>query len=369
MANETNGSTRLLELDVVKTLSLFFMILVHVGENLFSKRWEYKEFCPTNTLWQLFDGWSTVLAPALFMFAMGATMNLARNQEPRHWFSRAWKLIVAWFLLKAAYAYPLASRFAASVELSPWMYSVGLVLVSDIFFFAGAFFIYWGCLRAWRVPYWAIGLISLVIFIVGQFLFFPSEDVVWMSIMGNFTDSEDTTFPFVNWVLHPLLGMAWSALLLKAVNREKVYRIGLIASALVLLGGFAHLLFKYFGTGEVAIPNLDDAYVATPYTLIASFTFFVFFACLFYYILKARVFAFLGKACNFISVRLTDIYCIQWMIIPWLAYLLPVPADGTKATVPEVLGWTFLIFGASIFISWPLNRKTFARLWSCFRKG
>lgn len=345
------------ELDLVKTLAIFLMILTHVGEVCFSCAWEDKAFCLASGPWQIFDSWSTILAPALFMFSMGVVLNFTHHRDPKQWISRGWKLVLIWFVLKASYSYPLGLRHASGEEgLSVLQFVFRTCLYSDILFFAGTFFVFLGVLRKLRVPYWAIGTLSVAMFCAGQFIHIEPPTMYLQAFMGNFVSTPYTAFPFLHWSIHPLLGFAWGYFLFKARDRDRFYLISLMATLPVLIGIVGWYLLSVSTTGHVPVLNVLSAYIVKPGTLAASFAIFVFLCSAFHYLMLAVEDSFFAKACHFIAVRLTIIYCLQWLIIPNFAVFLPKWSEGYVASPLVMLGMAAAVYAVSIALAEPVRR-------------
>ena len=166
--NESN-SMRLSNLDMIKVLAIFMMVMEHVCEVFFSYVWEDKAFCPATGVWSVVDGWATVLSPAFFMFSMGVAINFSRRSVPGLWIRRGLKLFLTWFLLKAAYCL-VAVRHLPAHEVTAWQFCVEYIFFSDILCFAGLFFVFMGLLRKLNVPKTVIALLSLGLFAAGQFI-------------------------------------------------------------------------------------------------------------------------------------------------------------------------------------------------------
>jgi len=356
MNNEQNTSTRLACLDAIKTLAIFLMVMTHVGEILFSYRWEDKGFCPQTGAWQIFESWTTILAPALFMFSMGVSFVLSRRREPGQWIVRGLKLILTWFLLKASYCL-VAIRHMCAEDLTVGQYLVRTVFYSDILCFAGLFLVFVGILRKLRVPKAVIGLIALGMFCAGQFIYVEPTSVFLQAITGLIVSSPVTAFPLFHWALHPLLGLVWGYWLINSKNRDKFCAFSMCAAVPVMLGIVGWYLMSLVKTG--ALPKMDlveSAYVVNPGVLISAFAIFVFLCSAFHFLMKKAANTSFGRSCGFIASRLTVIYCIQWVVIPCIDTFLPMWPEGTVFSPVLIVGCAAVIYAFCVAIAEPVRR-------------
>lgn len=362
MHDNSNSSLRLLELDIVKTVAIFLMVMTHVGEIFFSYVWEDKAFCPSTGAWSVFDGWSTVLAPALFMFSMGVAINFSRRLGPGQWIRRGFWLILTWFLLKASYCL-VGIRHVAASGLTPWQFCIQYIFYSDILCFAGLFFVIMGFLRKLKVPKTVIALLALGLFSAGQFIYVEpttpcmSLTIFVQAIVGLFISTPITAFPFFHWVLHPLLGLGWGWLMFRSRNRDRFFGVSMLASLPILLGIVTWYVITVTRTGD--LPKMDlveSAYVVKPAILVASYGVFVFLCSTFHFLVRWAEGSRFVRACSFVASRLTVIYCIQWVMIPCVDTLLPMWPEGKVFSPAVILGCTVSVYVACIVLAEPVRR-------------
>lgn len=356
------AETRFQALDVIKTLAIFLMVMTHVEEVLFSFVWEDKAFCPSSGFWSVLDGWTTVMAPAMFMFSMGVAINFSHRQEPGQWIRRGFKLMLAWFLLKAAYCL-VGIRHVGASGLTPWQFCVQYVFFSDILCFAGLFFVLMGFLRKLKVPKAALVLLALGLFIAGQFIFLEpttsclSLTIFVQAVVGWFVATPITAFPLFHWVLHPLLGLGWGWLMLRSRNRDRFFGLSMLASLPILAGIVAWYALTIARTGGLPKMNLvESAYVVKPAILVAAYGIFVFLCSAFHFLVRIAEGSRFVRACGFVGSRLTVIYCIQWVIIPCIDSVLPMWPEGKVFSPTVILGCTVVVYGLCIALAEPVRR-------------
>lgn len=362
MRGNSNSWLRLGELDAVKTVAISLMVMVHVEEVFFSYDWEDKAFCPSVGGWAVFDDWSTLLAPALFMFSLGMAFNYSRRHEPVQWIRRGLWLILTWGLLKIPYCLLCVRHLAAS----GWTLSqffADCVFSGDILCFAGLFFVIMGFLRKLNVPKTVLALLSLGLFCAGQFIHVEptttceSLTIIVQSVVGFFISTPSATFPFFHWVLHPLLGFGWGWLMLRSRNRDRFFAVSMLASIPVLLGIVAWYVIAVTRTGD--LPKMEligSAYVVKPTVLVASYGVFVFLCSAFHFLVRYAEGSRFVRTCGFCSSRLTVIYCIQWVLIPCVDAFLPMWPEGKVFPPAVILGCTVAVGAVSIALAEPVRR-------------
>lgn len=330
-ANEVN-TKRQNELDLLKSVTIFVMIFGHITEVLFSRQWEDLEFCDITLPWQIFYIVANSIVAFSFMFSMGCSIPFSRNQNSRFWMLRGIKLIFAWFMLHLLYVYPLASIFAAEYKMGLWEFAVYIFCSSDILFFAGVFFLFIGILRKFNAGLRGMFLASVILFAVSNFIKYTPSSMLMGTIMGNFISTEEAAFPFFNWIIAPMTGMCWGTMLRHCTNKNKLYSItgtlGVIGTAILLV----ILYIKGYTSGEefARLTDVQIFYNANIATLAISCTLLAIVLSFYYFVTQLIQAQWFTKTYHYLAKELTNIYCIQWVIIPWAAFFLPRPTEKTN---------------------------------------
>lgn len=317
------------ELDLLKTVTIFFMIFGHVSEVVFSKTWEDMEFCDMTIPWQILYVLMNCVFAFGFMFSMGASIPFSRHQSAKIWIMRGFKLILAWFVLRLFYVYPLSLIFAQEHGMTIMEFCLCVICSSDILFFAGTFFLFIGILRKMKASLTATILTAVGLFIIGHFVSYnPSSDLM-QYILGNFIITDKTFFPFINWIMAPVLGICWGKMLRHCADKDRLYFItgifGLIGSGVILLVSYMNGIFS--GDGLQKLCDVQVFYDANIVTVTVACCFLAVLLSLYYAIVRIVRFHWFKAIYSYLSMQLTNIYFIQWVIIPWLALCLPRPTQ------------------------------------------
>ena len=339
------------ELDLLKAVTIFFMIFIHVTEVIFSKEWEDMFYCNLTTGWQVLYIVINAVAAFGFMFSMGTAILYSRFNNARSWIIRGFQLILAWLVLRLFYVYPLAKIFASEHGMSIPEFILCVICSSDILFFAGTFFLFIGIHRKLKIGMTGMIISAVVLFIVGHFVSYNPDSILMQYILGNFIITDNTFFPFINWIMAPVLGMCWGKILLHCTNKDRLYLItgiiGAIGTGIILLvANFKGLLTT---TGLEQLTDVQVFYNANILTVTIACCFLALLLSLYYAITKFVKATWFTNSYTFLSKQLTKIYFVQWIIIPWLALCLPRP---TKKENPW---WGILIavfvMGASVLLA------------------
>ena len=311
------------ELDLLKTVTIFFMIFGHVIEVCFSKQWEDLYYFNMTTSWQVLYIIMNCIVAFGFMFSMGASILYSRFNNARSWIIRGFQLILAWLVLRLLYVYPLAKIFASEHGMSMLDFILCVICSSDILFFAGAFFLFIGILRKLNISMTGMIISAIVLFIAGHFISYNPDSILMQYILGNFIITDNTFFPFINWIMAPVLGMCWGKILLHCTNKDKLYLItgifGAIGTGIILL--VAHFKGLLTATGLEQLTDVQVFYNANILTVTIACCFLALLLSIYYTITKFVKAAWFTNSYTFLSKQLTKIYFVQWIIIPWLDFV------------------------------------------------
>jgi len=339
------------ELDLGKAIIIFFMIFIHVCEVGFSYLWEDLQYCSFSLWWVLF--WISIvsLVPFMFMFSMGSTMVYAPLQRASELCKRGVYLICSWFILHLTYVYPMDKIFVAKLGCLEWQFVLAFMMASDILFFAGLFFIFYGCLRWLKFGLKGIVVVALVLFTVSHFIEYKNDTITLMdSVMGNFVITGSGSFPFLHWVIVPTLGLCWGTLLQHCYDKDKLY---LRMFFLGLIGMVVYLLVLYT-RGILTLEFIESCkkvsifYNVNVYTVIFSSSLLAVFLSICYYIVTRFCQPWFAAIYSFLSKELTTVYFIQWMLIPWLVFALPRVTEKMSFWVPLSMAGLVLLLDVMI---------------------
>ncbi len=339
------------EFDLLKAVTIFLMIGCHVREVFFSRTWEDLAFCNITLGWHIYILIANCLMAFDFMFSMGAMIPFGSNQEAGPWMRRGVRLIFAWFVRNLIIAYPMTVLFAAATGETPGAFFISVCVSNDILILAGSAFIFIGGFRKAGVGTVGTFCAALVLFAIGHFVSWHGLPLIGSELIGNFIVTDDSSFPLLNWLIVPMIGLVWGQKLRHCMNKDWLYLLTGVVGALgtmALLGYAWHCgwLNAEFIARHSSVQVFYGANIVT-----------VMLACLLTAVLLSLC-HFITRLINFrwfvafysmLSSRLTVIYFCQWIIISWLAIMVPHPTSKVSAwwSVPV----TLLVLVMSVAIS------------------
>lgn len=355
-SNGKVNTGRQIELDWFKAFAIMGMVLCHVEETIFSFVWEDRAFCPESNIMLFLSLVGLSCAAFGFMFSMGTTIVFSRNNSPDDLIKRGIRLILIWILLKILYIVPLSIRFASPMGLTKVFFIYKYIFCNDIFCFAGLFFLYYGFLQK-KCPFKIILIISTFVFSFGQFieLDFHGKYPILEALLGEFVITGVTSFPFVCWLPAPILGICWGKALMHCKNKDRLYACagitGLLGLSLIML------ILRQKGllniTGLRSLNNAWIYYCGNYKTVFCALTIFILVLCFFYTLSKFLKYKWVHNSVSFISANISVIYIIQWIIIPILAAVFPIPEAPVSAFVS--MGIAAVVFFFSLACAFLLS--------------
>jgi len=313
-------SERQVELDVARGIAVLLMVCVHVQEVLSHSAVQYSLF---GCIVEFVTGFP---AAPLFMIVMGVGTVYSRRQDAGYAIGRGASLLLLAYVLSAARGYipwslGIKLGFLAR-DAVPYGDVLQSLLEVDILHFAGLCFILIGVLRAAKVPWGAYPVVGLVLGGLNYLVRGISVGQAHLdSILGLFWGASETSyFPFLSWVMYPMVGVAFGHILKNSSDKRRLYLQSLLAGSAVFLiamcvSGFRFMY--YMGFPE------EHAYVYYHQDLIANAvngSLALVWLCVVYFL--SGVFpAAVSQKLLYWSRELTPIYVIHWVLIGWLALL------------------------------------------------
>lgn len=344
---------RLIALDIMKAVAIFFMFLGHIVMMYGSPAVNYSA-----VMQGIAFGAEGIGAPA-FIFAMGLSIVLTKEKSPKQVLLKGLALILMGYVLnflkffptvKLLHVFPEA-LFAATGRLNNTAGLISLLWIADILQFAGIAYIACSFLLRFVRNYqiWAL-LLAILLLAFAPTLYQPeyagSNYFLQMLYGNNF----QVYFPIFPWLGFPLLGMTAGYWIKNhPESLRKTMLIFLPVGLIIFLTGI--FLIKsdplvqfgpdYYHRGLGALVMYSGE-------LLAFLAVLHFISPLFP---KAGI-----KAILFCSRNVTRIYILQWILIYWGWTFIPFGSLPGKAIVPYLLlfitltliltaGWEYLSSG------------------------
>lgn len=310
------------ELDLYKATIIFSMIYFHVLEVMFSATWEDLALVHFTPIGQMFVDILDLIGPAGFMFCMGIAIPFSRKKDPIVYVKRGLHMIAMWMVLKLAYAFPLAYMFKDAWGMSWGEFLIYIILVNDILFFAGVFFLFIGLMEKCKANLYMVTTVAIVLFVISHFLELAEGSLYLHSFLGNFIVTEESAFPLLNWLIIPTLGLSFGKALRATENKGKFYGkvglFGLVGLILLIVGCLAK------GISAEQLAEIDIVSAVYDMNFLMLFLCAVFIALVLFvdYLLTSHIQSAKFEALyGYLSNKLTYIYIVQWVTIPWVIAL------------------------------------------------
>lgn len=343
MEIKKSDSNRLFEVDCVKFFAIFFMICIHVYEQL--GRYDFSVL-PNGMFRNLMEFAGGPLAAPIFMFTMGIGMIYTRHNTVGEFIKRGFKLLLIGFALNfVREAVPkIIGNLAFGMEFS-FDEIMGGFLNIDILEFAGMSFITVGILKKAKVKAWAMLLISVVLQAAGIWaLKYTFTNIVWGNLLGLLLPTGDrVAFPMFLWLVYPTAGMVFAEYLKTVKDRAVLYRRMASVGAVVLAAVSVWLCFAGHDI-RMIYALADDSYyhqtvISTLWTMSV-----VFIALGMSYFMYGKIEnTGFGKFVSFCSKKLNIIYIIQWIIIAYTTAI--VTAVGIEGSLSW---WGIILVGLAV---------------------
>lgn len=311
-------------LDVAKSLSILFMVLVHVLLYIAIPEDAVGEVGGARFCYWLVDYvLGGTLAAPVFMFAMGVGVMYARASGPAKLMRRGGNLLWKGILLNILRCVPFAlvllfvTQSAASRDETYGQFMYELVQ-SDILPFAGLTFLLFAFLKriglsgGWVLAI-AVGMSVLGTFCHGLAFGNGFADIAVSPFFGVSEEPAESCFPLFNWFVFPAAGMAFGTLLRRCASTDRLFAL-LTPVALVLYLPLTVWLAAHDSpwlTDEIVFYHMtfpEALYTLTGIFSVLGVSHFL------SHILGARILSLAGETSRMIN----EIYIVHWLILVML---------------------------------------------------
>ena len=307
-------------IDYAKTISICFMILIHV--------FMYPEYMEleTSTFGRIIDYYmGGFMAAPIFMACMGVGLAYSKHNDSNSIIKRGIKLFVLAYILNilrclVAVTYMCATNCYGAETLNHIIFDF---FQGDILHFAGLALILFGLIKKFKhykiiLPIFALVCSIICTAIPAQYI---DNDAILYTVglifpIGRLTKEVDEIiccFPLMSWFIVVIAGYCFALVLRKVKNLDKFYSrcmiIGLILAVPLIT---CEVVFDF---GEMGRSSTElQAYMKTFYDFVFSFGFMLFDFGVLHYFTKITSDK-LNKLNYRISNAINEIYCFSWILI------------------------------------------------------
>lgn len=296
------------------------------------------------------------MAAPMFMFCMGATIHFSAARTPGKIAKRGLHLLLIGLILNVCrFLIPYLAGYAATGDAEQFLTPLPFfVLGNDVLQFAGLAMLAVALMLRLKLPKYAMFGIALAFSVTGSFVrgVDLGSDVLNV-IFGWFVGTENeagliiSDFPLLNWLIVPVSGYLFGALLQRVKDKKRFY---LSFSPVLLVAAVAYLFIgDHYEIGMFA-EGENAYYHMLTYDVIASLALtlgLLGLYCAASHILPEAAKKFL----TFTSRNITEFYCIHWVFVRAITNVILYAVNGTQElALPYVLLISFGIFCATFAV-------------------
>jgi len=333
------------EFDLAKAAALFFMIIIHVADNMGSIM-ETKGTVPV-----ILDFIGGPLAAPVFMFAMGVGMVYTRHDAPEDFAKRGVHLLLLGYVLNFfRETILIIAAHVFSVETSYDKSLIDTIGTVDILHFAGITFLLVALFKKLKADPKRILAAALIMQAAGCLAngLFGNLPKALQYLLGLlFYTNKYVSFPALLWFIYPAAGIAFGSLLQRVTDRDAFYRktgaIAAVSLAAVTMGTMAtntNLLSYFMDTSYYKQNFFSTLWILSIVLLFTGGCFFV----------SKRIG---GKAEALIrstSAQVNTIYIIQWLLITYFISIRELAGMG-HLTDPWIVPTGVILTAVSILLA------------------
>jgi len=269
-----------------------------------------------------------VFGPSVFMICMGfgigggkTTAAGIRRNGIQFLLIGAILNIFRWFIPGIIQSFTLHTRLIEDIEFC---------LQSDIYYFVGLFFILYSFLKKKDISAEGMLFISILM-ITANMLLTPLTgkyitNPIIASLVGNIVYVNETScFPLLSWAIFPSVGILLGDLLKKSDETKREFIMKRIFDfSFVLFASFMVFLYQYDIDIMKVLVSPNNDYITDIPNVILLVSCALFLISLTYYLCKRIGNSSFMKFMLRVSVFIIPFYLLQWVIIAWIFYILPI---------------------------------------------
>ena len=342
-------SSRLFEVDCVKTFAVIYMVCIHVYEQL--SIFDHANVMPDSPFRIAIEFAGGPLAAPVFMFCMGIGMVYTRHNKPADFYKRGIKLLLTGYALNF-FRQTLLQLIGLLLEIESDLDIIGGLLNVDILIFAGMSFLFIGLLKQIRVKIFVMCIIAILLQAVS--IWAVNLDIGPMAlqcIVGLLLPTGKwVAFPLGLWLVYPVSGMLFAEVLRTVSARSDVYKklmpvclAFLIAySSIIIYSGYDIRCFFALCNNSYYHQSLLSTLWIIPIVIVAI--------CISYFLVSPFEHTLIGSSISYCSINLNRIYIIQWLLIAYsVAAITVTGAEKISSPLLVILaGVLFLLTAVGI---------------------
>ena len=344
---------RQVELDWARGLAVFFMVTIHVAE-------EISGF-PTGGFSHFLTIAGGPLAAPTFMMLLGIGIVYSRNSDPKKLAMRGLSLFALHYALNfASFGIPYLILYAQTTDTFYLQEFFFYVFGIDILAFAGITFLLFALKEKFKLKNIHLVIFTLILSCLSLILSKPVDNIYLGAFLGLFLRvNEYSYFPLFAWIGYPVIGYIVGCLLKTCIDKALLYKYVFIISSLIV-AVMTLDSFKYdFNIWFIYLEEPGEYYFQDffQYLLVTGIIFT--WISILYVLSSIKYLDFIGKILSRWSKNVTIIYCAQWLIIGWLSSFEMIDLPATPYIIlPAGIVITFLAdFAARLYLKLSAKQR------------
>lgn len=321
---EKKPLTRFGEFELLKAMAILGLPLIHVME-------EALEAGMASSALESF-GYGIIglcaFGPSVFMICMGfgigggkVSQDSIRRTGIQFLLIGAILNVVRWLIPGIVQSLVIGTNLIEDVDFC---------LQSDIYYFAGLFFVAYSFLKKWNCTTPQLLLVSIISLTVNSMLTpfmqkICTNDLV-ASLVGNIIYVNETScFPLLSWAIFPTVGIIFGEVLKKNTDEfREIFMRRVMDFSIVFFGAFVFFLWNYDIDILKVLVSPNNEYITDFPNALMLIALACFLIGVVYYLCKvigcSKFMEFMLK----ISTFIIPFYLLQWVIIAWIFYGLKI---------------------------------------------
>ncbi len=345
---------RIQEIDLLKAVAIIAMVFIHVYDA--STNLQINTPLDKTTVWIL-EFMGNIPSAGVFMFAMGWGAAFSSRSTPKTYVSRLKQLVLLGIVINF-FEQCIPCIIDPATFGTVWENAPSIIAV-DIYFFAAFAMLYFAAMKGLKKrPKTAITVSAVILgvcFVINALFGYEgfSTGNGWLdTIIGLFIrENGFSFFPFISWIIFPIIGYGAALLFKKATSRKEVMIFTIVTGTAAII--FAQTMMAVFHINDAVILGAHSALDGEYYSLhplcavcgygVIALEFVV--ASLIMMVSKQR----LAKCLGNMSKNVMEIYIAQWVLI---GFLSPVLVRVTNLWVNILIGIAVLFgsyYGAEMY--------------------
>lgn len=323
-----NTKIRLKEIDYMKTISIFCLIIVHV----------YEELCDFNALNKIASSGHSLFGSTLewingtigatmFMFCMGVGIIFSSRNDSTSLIKRGIRIFIIGKILNICrYLIPNFILSSLGINLFQVEPPVILFFECEIMEFAGLALITIGLFKKLNFNYCIMLMIALILQPIANILKnINCPNDLTTILLGQFVPTcKNSYFPLFMWLIFPVVGMIFGEGIKKIIDTRKTFYVYCIPLGIITIVSIMYSLNQFNITAKdlFSLTN-NKAYHMLFLETFISIVMILIETGIFYFI--SEFFTNVKIVDNFVlysSINLNKLFIVQWLIIPFIYVIM-----------------------------------------------